>query len=53
MVTVVIKGAQNTYKSKTKGSPRAKFDKDKSEKAGATEGEVGERERASSEVLKI
>jgi hypothetical protein len=47
-------GTQNTYKSKTKGSPNTKYGKDTSEKVGATveDGKVGERERASPEVFK-
>jgi hypothetical protein len=54
MVAASIKGAQNTYKSKTKGSPRTKYVKDTSEKVGAAakDGKVGEHERASPEVLK-
>jgi hypothetical protein len=53
-VAASIKGAQNTYKSKTKGSPRTKYVKDTSEKVGAAakDGKVGEHERASPEVLK-
>ncbi len=54
MVAAAIKGAQNSYKSKAKGSPRTKYGKDTPEKVGAAakDGKVGERERASPEVLK-